>query len=290
MVFVEQMPDHAWWKQILWKAAEKGSLHEATLLASVACDVPDELRQWRGFEFADIMEEGKGPGLTSMFVEAPDKDAKQDERLIVQLRDERKKFILAVPKGEDLLTAIARTDGLGFDIFVGSEGEKSKALGPSFILRGDQKSKKWSLSSVRCERCEARGTRLCGTRELARIYHYCESIGEGKAFCMDVELPEHQEDGRSNVVCSVCGDDSVGGCVLSSRRPKWNQRQKTLTLDFRGRCSLASAKNFQLESEDKSKVTLLFGKVKTDEFVLDYCYPLGMVQAFAAALTATYWK
>ena len=56
-------------------------------------------------------------------------------------------------------------------------------------------------------------------------------------------------------------------------------RQKTLTLDFHGRCSLASAKNFQLEAEleclelvgeradsraqaegDAGRVVLLFGK------------------------------
>lgn len=121
--------------------------------------------------------------------------------------------------------------------------------------------------------------------------HYTEMVGDGNAFCMDVELPELRKDGQSHAVCSVCGKDDVGGCVLSTRRPKWNSRQKTLTLDFRGRCSMASAKNFQLEAEnDPSQVVLLFGKVGANKFVLDYGHPLGTVQAFAAALTATHWK
>ncbi|OLP76392.1 Tubby-like F-box protein 2 [Symbiodinium microadriaticum] len=76
------------------------------------------------------------------------------------------------------------------------------------------------------------------------------------------------------------------GCVLSTRRPRWNPRQKTLTLDFQGRCSLASAKNFQLEAEgDAGRVVLLFGKVEKDRFVLDHSHPLGTVQASARDLS-----
>ncbi|CAE7633291.1 TULP9 [Symbiodinium pilosum] len=93
------------------------------------------------------------------------------------------------------------------------------------------------------------------------------------------------------LVLRCSGAEEVGGCVLTTRRPRWNPRQKTLTLDFHGRCSLASAKNFQLEAEgDASRVVLLFGKVEKDRFVLDYGHPLGAVQAFAAALSASHWK
>lgn len=108
---------------------------------------------------------------------------------------------------------------------------------------------------------------------------------------MDVEIPEVQEDGSSSIVCPVCSDPDIGGCLLSTRRPKWNERKQSLTLDFRGRCSIASAKNFMLEAENNpSTITLLFGKISKSKFVLDYSYPLSMVQAFAAALTATHWK
>eukprot|EP00931_Biecheleriopsis_adriatica_P012904 TRINITY_DN114170_c0_g1_i1.p1 TRINITY_DN114170_c0_g1~~TRINITY_DN114170_c0_g1_i1.p1 ORF type:complete len:291 (-),score=57.10 TRINITY_DN114170_c0_g1_i1:9-881(-) len=290
MVFVERIQDHAWLKQMTWRPAQKKDISlEGSMFVAAGWDVPEELRHWRGFEFADILEEGKGPGLTSNYVEPSLKQA-EDERLVVRVEGDTKKFVLTTPDGDELLSASALSDGLGFDIFVVSEAVRPKALGPAFTLRCDKQLEHWALESVRCERCEARGSRHCGTRELARMFHYWETVGEGNAFCMDVELPELKDDGSSNVVCTVCGDDNVGGSVLSTRRPKWNQRHKTMTLDFRGRCPLASASNFQLEAEDKSKVSLLFGKVALNKFALDYCHPLGMVQAFAAALTATHWK
>eukprot|EP00441_Pelagodinium_beii_P043136 CAMPEP_0197650000 /NCGR_PEP_ID=MMETSP1338-20131121/30683_1 /TAXON_ID=43686 ORGANISM="Pelagodinium beii, Strain RCC1491" /NCGR_SAMPLE_ID=MMETSP1338 /ASSEMBLY_ACC=CAM_ASM_000754 /LENGTH=290 /DNA_ID=CAMNT_0043224333 /DNA_START=51 /DNA_END=920 /DNA_ORIENTATION=+ len=290
MVFVvdkREALDDVWWKSILKKQKAEDMQTKSGNCSPSGWDVPVELRQWRNFEFADALEQGLGPGLTSTFVEPPPAEEEKDRRLIVKCENERKEWILESAEGEPLLKAVGLADG--FDLFATND---SKALGPAFTLRSNAKQDSWTLSSVRCERCESRGTRLCGTRELARMSHYCETVGDGNAFCMDVEMPELLEDGSSSVMCSVCSDpdEAIGGSVLTSKRPKWNQRQKTLTLDFRGRCSMASAKNFQLEAEnDPSKVTLLFGKVGANKFVLDYCNPLGTVQAFATALTATHW-
>jgi hypothetical protein len=71
---------------------------------------------------------------------------------------------------------------------------------------------------------------------------------------------------------------------------------KSLTLDFFGRCSKASPKNIQLQfpgadqtGVSQEKVQLLFGKIDDNLFVLDYRQPLGMVQAFAAALSTKDW-
>lgn len=254
-------------------------------------DLLQELQQWRGFEFADVLEQGIGPGPTASFVDPPsEKDAKQ-QRLHVNYDPKNGSYLLTTESGESLLLATSKADGLGFEIFVAREGQPCKQLGPSFLLTSNHKKNQWSLSSVRCQQCESRGTRLCGTRELGRMSHYCEAVGSGNAFCMDVEIPEVQEDGSSSIVCPVCSDPDIGGCLLSTRRPKWNERKQSLTLDFRGRCSIASAKNFMLEAENNpSTITLLFGKISKSKFVLDYSYPLSMVQAFAAALTATHWK
>eukprot|EP00930_Biecheleria_cincta_P079704 TRINITY_DN6760_c1_g3_i1.p1 TRINITY_DN6760_c1_g3~~TRINITY_DN6760_c1_g3_i1.p1 ORF type:complete len:295 (-),score=63.75 TRINITY_DN6760_c1_g3_i1:44-928(-) len=294
MVFMEKLQDQPWWKQMIWKPSDKEKgLLEGKCASPTGMEVPDELRQWRGFEFAEVLEQGMGPGLTSTFIDPPSAKEEKDHRLHVRVEMERQSYVLTTESGDSLLLATSQADGLGFDIFVASDGHPRKALGPSFVLKGNASKDQWSLTSVRCEQCESRGTRLCGTRELARMSHYCETVGDGNAFCMDVELPEMREDGSCNVVCTVCSDpdEHIGGTVLTTRRPKWNIRQKTLTLDFRGRCSMASAKNFQLEAENnRSKVTLLFGKIAPSQFVMDYCHPLGMVQAFATALTATHWK
>jgi hypothetical protein len=64
---------------------------------------------------------------------------------------------------------------------------------------------------------------------------------------------------------------------------------KALALDFRGRCTKASVKNFQLENED-GDVVMLYGKIEDHLFVLDVKSPLSMVQAFAASLTSSQWK
>jgi hypothetical protein len=62
-------------------------------------------------------------------------------------------------------------------------------------------------------------------------------------------------------------------------------------MDFYGRCRVASAQNFQLESaEEPEAIKLLFGKVGPHNFVLDFTKPLGMIQAFAAALSTSVWK
>lgn len=258
--------DHAW-----WKLGTQAKVKEKT-------DASRRSDLGRGFELAEMLELGMGPGLSSSFVEP----AEEEQKLTVLC--EGKHYHLTDQNGKILLTA--KPFESGFDIFVPSD-----EACPTFLLRSSQRQESWLLTSVRCEQCEARGARQCGTRELCRMSHYTEMVGDGNAFCMDVELPELRKDGQSHAVCSVCGKDDVGGCVLSTRRPKWNSRQKTLTLDFRGRCSMASAKNFQLEAEnDPSQVVLLFGKVGANKFVLDYGHPLGTVQAFAAALTATHWK
>lgn len=55
-------------------------------------------------------------------------------------------------------------------------------------------------------------------------------------------------------------------------------------LNFRGRVTVPSVKNFQLVGADPTDVLCQFGKVGEDRFHLDYKQPLNAVQAFALAL------
>merc|ERR1712166_1482264 len=64
-------------------------------------------------------------------------------------------------------------------------------------------------------------------------------VGDGHALCMDVSLPEGHSCGGW---CKVCGDPSSAGMEMTSRRPTWNRKIKSLCLDFHGRCSMASSK------------------------------------------------
>lgn len=252
-------------------------------------DVPDEPRQWCAFEHADAMEQGLAAGVASSFLEIPE----EEMRLCVERSPDRKQFCLTTKEGNRLLLARLNDNGDDFSIYVTRDGEPPSALGPAWTLSPNSTKDRWTLSAKTCDHCESRGKRLCGRRELAFISHSHEEVGQGQVCCMDVEIPEVSQKGIADVWCPMCsGQDSPQRYMaLTTKRPKWNTRRKTLSLDFYGRCNLASAKNFQLEVTGKpEKVRLLFGKVGTNQFVLDFQRPLAMVQAFAAAVSTTVWK
>lgn len=274
--------DLTWFGQLGFRAKErKGSAS------------PEGRSPSSGFEFAEMLEQGLGPGTSSSFVDPASKRALTEQRLFVVVDPVKNKFTLTDGDKRPLLDAYATRDGPGFDIFVVRSGEVTPEATPTFELRGNSSKDQWTLCSVRCEQCEARGKRQCGVRSLARMTQYIEPVGDGHAFCMDVELPESYKDGKCEVICSVCGDPDaeIGKTLMTTRRPRWNARQKSLTLDFKGRCAMASAKNFQLEAaSEPGKTRLLFGKATASSFVLDYQHPLGAVQAFSTALTTAHWK
>ena len=63
-------------------------------------------------------------------------------------------------------------------------------------------------------------------------------------------------------------------------------------MDFAGRVTSASKKNFQLTDEyDSSKVYLQFGRFNTnDQFSMDVAYPFSLYQAFAICLSTFEFK
>eukprot|EP00658_Telonema_sp_P-2_P003898 TRINITY_DN11458_c0_g2_i1.p1 TRINITY_DN11458_c0_g2~~TRINITY_DN11458_c0_g2_i1.p1 ORF type:complete len:357 (-),score=84.16 TRINITY_DN11458_c0_g2_i1:436-1506(-) len=74
---------------------------------------------------------------------------------------------------------------------------------------------------------------------------------------------------------------------LVNRAPKWSERLAAYTLDFRGRVTMASVKNFQLvEDQEDDRILLQFGKVGTDEFTMDFRAPLTPMQAFGICLSS----
>lgn len=224
---------------------------------------------------------------------------------------DRKEYLLTTEDGSRCLLARLSDNGEDYNIFLASDGEPPLAgTSPAFVLscRSAQDplwkshlpevaplqpgTSRWTLYVETCDQCQRRGRRICGRRELARISHYTEQVGQGQICCMDVEIPQSTDDGNSTVWCPHCSEGSeFRSTVLTTRRPKWSARRKSLSLDFRGRCSVASAKNFQLEVMDKpAKVKLLFGKMGAHLFVLDFQKPMSLIQAFAAAVSTSVWK
>ncbi|KAJ6659465.1 hypothetical protein lerEdw1_018699 [Lerista edwardsae] len=74
---------------------------------------------------------------------------------------------------------------------------------------------------------------------------------------------------------------------LHNKAPVWNVETQSYVLNFHGRVTHASVKNFQIvHSSDPDYIVLQFGRVADDAFTLDYNYPLCAVQAFAIALSS----
>uniref|UniRef100_A0A453DJR6 Tubby-like F-box protein n=1 Tax=Aegilops tauschii subsp. strangulata TaxID=200361 RepID=A0A453DJR6_AEGTS len=96
------------------------------------------------------------------------------------------------------------------------------------------------------------------------------------------------------------GDENAGDkespLVLKNKSPRWHEQLQCWCLNFRGRVTVASVKNFQLiaapappppaSGGEHDTVLLQFGKVSKDTFTMDYRYPLSAFQAFAICLTS----
>lgn len=94
--------------------------------------------------------------------------------------------------------------------------------------------------------------------------------------------------------------------ILRNKAPRWHEQLQCWCLNFKGRVTVASVKNFQLvaaaqpssagaptpsqpapaQPSEHDKVILQFGKVAKDMFTMDYRYPLSAFQAFAICLSS----
>lgn len=103
---------------------------------------------------------------------------------------------------------------------------------------------------------------------------------------------------KSNRVESVSSGPLVsqkdGALVLRNKAPRWHEQLQCWCLNFHGRVTVASVKNFQLVASPENepagpqheKIILQFGKVGKDLFTMDYRYPISAFQAFAICLSS----
>lgn len=74
---------------------------------------------------------------------------------------------------------------------------------------------------------------------------------------------------------------------LHNKTPVWNDDTQSYVLNFHGRVTQASVKNFQVvHDSDVDYVVMQFGRVAEDVFTMDYRFPLCTLQAFAIALSS----
>lgn len=79
-----------------------------------------------------------------------------------------------------------------------------------------------------------------------------------------------------------------GLLCLQNRPPWWNFELGAFVLNFGGRVSVASVKNFQLcDRNDQEHIMLQFGRIQgRHSFTMDFQYPLTAVQAFAISISS----
>ncbi|VFQ68627.1 unnamed protein product [Cuscuta campestris] len=84
--------------------------------------------------------------------------------------------------------------------------------------------------------------------------------------------------------------------TMINKAPGWHEQLQCWCLNFNGRVTVASIKNFQLISSvmevndrvapERDDVILQFGKVGKDVYTMDYQYPISAFQAFAICLSS----
>lgn len=74
---------------------------------------------------------------------------------------------------------------------------------------------------------------------------------------------------------------------LHNKTPVWNDETQSYVLNFHGRVTQASVKNFQIiHDNDPDYIVMQFGRVSEEVFTMDFKYPLCALQAFAIALSS----
>ena len=128
-------------------------------------------------------------------------------------------------------------------------------------------------------------------RALAEIRYAVNVLGAGGPRSLAVSLFDSER--------SAPDDVPTVSHELESARPAWNASCRAYVLNFNGRVTRPSVKNFQLvctaaqddadvSGDDAShpRVFAQFGRVDDNLFTLDFAHPLGPLTAFAACLSA----
>ncbi|PKA46864.1 Tubby-like F-box protein 9 [Apostasia shenzhenica] len=135
--------------------------------------------------------------------------------------------------------------------------------------------------------------------QVAYKFNILKSRGPRRMLCMiqcPVAEPKEEDAGNKLIDSIAKAGSSSSSIILKNKAPRWHEHLQCWCLNFHGRVTVASVKNFQLvaapnpsqpgTSLDEETVLLQFGKVGDDLFTMDYREPLSAFQAFAICLTS----
>lgn len=111
-----------------------------------------------------------------------------------------------------------------------------------------------------------------------------------------LRCPSSSNESQAETESTKSKSVATGQTLLRNKAPRWHEHLQCWCLNFHGRVTVASVKNFQLAATmdssqpggkgDGETVLLQFGKVGDDVFTMDFRQPLSAFQAFAICLTS----
>ncbi|XP_015603772.1 protein king tubby isoform X2 [Cephus cinctus] len=144
---------------------------------------------------------------------------------------------------------------------------------------------------------EKREERFNPRQELAAVVYDTNVLGFKGPRKMTVIIPGMTADQKRVQICPRDDTETLLECYkmknmdnlieLHNKTPVWNDDTQSYVLNFHGRVTQASVKNFQVvHDSDVDYVVMQFGRVAEDVFTMDYRFPLCALQAFAIALSS----
>ncbi|XP_067286673.1 tubby protein homolog [Pseudorasbora parva] len=134
-------------------------------------------------------------------------------------------------------------------------------------------------------------------QELAAIYYEKNVLGFKGPRKMTVIIPGmHENDERvvirpkselESLLTRYENGNKENLVTLVNKSPSWNEQTQSYVLNFHGRVTQASVKNFQIVHPDNEDyIVMQFGRVAEDVFSMDYSFPMCALQAFAITLSS----
>ncbi|XP_011801924.1 PREDICTED: tubby-related protein 2 [Colobus angolensis palliatus] len=138
-------------------------------------------------------------------------------------------------------------------------------------------------------------------RELGAVCYVSHILGDLGPRKMTVILPGtnsrnqridvQPRNERESLLSRYQRGEKQGLLLLHSKTPLWNEENGIYTLNFDGRVTQASVKNFQImDPKHPEHLVLQFGRVGPDTFTMDFCFPFSPLQAFGICLSSFGWK
>ncbi|XP_012734466.2 tubby-related protein 3 isoform X2 [Fundulus heteroclitus] len=211
----------------------------------------------------------------------------------MEREDGRREFLLAGRKRKKSKTS---------NYLISVDATDLSRDGESFIgkLRSNYTGTKFTVYDNGTNPCKNLGTLLeeSNTRqELAAICYDTNLLGFKGPRKMTVVLPGmnmnferipvRPQNEQESLVGRWQGNGMENLIELHNKAPVWNDDTQSYVLNFHGRVTQASVKNFQIvHDNDPDYIVMQFGRVAEDIFTLDYNYPMCALQAFAIGLSS----